>query len=65
MIHTFCFHEMKQDKDDPRTGILGAIMFATRTTVHTTNRATYAQLVFGHDAILNIKHESNQAYINK
>ena len=40
-------------------------MFATRTTVHTTNRATPAQLVFGRDAILNVQHEADWAYIKE
>ena len=36
MIRTLCTHKAELDKDDPLLGILGAIMFATRTTVHTT-----------------------------
>ena len=59
MIRTFCAHKAELDEDDPWTGILGAVMFATRTTVHTTNRATPAQLVFGRDAILNVQHEAD------
>jgi hypothetical protein len=35
-------------------GIASAIGFAMRSTVHTTTRATPAQLVFGRDAILNV-----------
>mgnify|MGYP001469009305 CR=1 FL=1 len=34
------------------TNILSAVMFAVRTTVHTTLKASPAQLVFGRDAIL-------------
>ena len=40
-------------------------MFVTRTTVHTKNRATPTQLVFGSDMILNVKHEANWAYIKE
>ncbi len=40
-------------------------MFATRTTVHSTNRATPSQLVFGRDAILNVRHEADWAYIKE
>ena len=40
-------------------------MFATRATVHSTNRATPAQLVFGRDAMLNVQHEANWAYIKE
>ena len=64
-IRTFCIHEMELDEDDPWAGILGAVMFSTRTTIHSTNRATPAQLVFGCDAILNVRHEANWAYIKE
>ena len=39
--------------------ILAAVMFAVRTTVHTTLKASPAQLVFGRDAILNIPFEAD------
>eukprot|EP00957_Ditylum_brightwellii_P052558 3985438-Ditylum_brightwellii.AAC.1 len=32
MLHTFQVHSTKLDKDDPWSGILGAVMFATRAT---------------------------------
>ena len=50
---------------DPWAGVLSAIAFATRATYHTTLRATPAQLVFGRDAILNIKYEANWQYIKQ
>ena len=53
------------DKEDPWSGILGAVMFATRATIHSTSRATPAQLVFRRDAMLNIQHEANWAYIKE
>jgi hypothetical protein len=40
-------------------GILSALGFAMRATVHTTNRASPAQLVFGRDAMLNVNFEAN------
>ena len=40
-------------------GILAAVMFAVRSTVHTTLQATPMQLVFGRDAILNTKFEAD------
>ena len=55
-------HQVGSDnisKDDPWSGILAATMFATRATYHTITQATPAQLVFGRDAILNIKFEVN------
>ena len=67
MILTFCTQKADLHKFDPWTGILGAFIFATnvRTTVHSTNRATPAQLVFAHDAILNILHEANWGKIKE
>ena len=41
--------------NDPWSGILSATMFAVRTTYHTILQASTIQLVFGRDAILNIK----------
>ena len=42
--------------NDPWSGILAATMFAVRATDYTTQQASKMQLVFGRDAILNIKH---------
>ena len=41
--------------NDPWSGILAATMFAVHTTYHTKLQASPMQLVFGQDAILNIK----------
>ena len=46
-------------------GILGALGFAMRSTVHTTMRATPAQLVFGRDAIHNIRFEADWQFIKE
>ena len=59
MIRSFEVHDTSIDEEDPWTGILSAVRFATRATVHTTMQATPMQLVFGRDAILNVKHEAN------
>ena len=40
-------------------------MFAMRATVHTTNQATPMQLVFGRDAIMNIKFRADWKYIKQ
>ena len=45
--------------NDPWSGILAATMFAVGATYHTTLQASPMQLVFGQDAILNIKHVSD------
>jgi hypothetical protein len=63
MIRSFQIGKMEVDEDDPWSGILAAVMFATRATYHTTTQATPAQLVFGRDAILNTKFDANWAYI--
>ena len=65
MIRTFCMHETEIDENDPWSGVLSATMFATRATLHTTLQATPSQLVFGRDAIMNIKHEANWKFIRK
>ena len=46
-------------------GILSAVGFAMRATVHTTMRATPAQLVFGRDAILNVRFEADWQFIKE
>ena len=51
--------------NDPWSGILAATMFAVRATYHTTLQASLMQLVFGRDAILNIKHVSDWEHIRK
>eukprot|EP00957_Ditylum_brightwellii_P183317 13963549-Ditylum_brightwellii.AAC.1 len=53
------------DVEDPWSGILGAVMFGMRATIHSTSRATPAQLVLGRDAMLNVQHEANWAYIKE
>ena len=51
--------------NDPWSGILAATMFAVRTTYHTTLQASPMQLVFGRNAILNIKHVADWEHIRK
>ena len=48
---------------DKWEGVLSAVGFAVRATVHTTMRATPMQLVFGRDAILNIGFQADWEYI--
>ena len=40
-------------------------MFSNRTEVHSTNSASPAQLVFGHDTTFNFLRETGWDYINK
>jgi protein associated with RNAse G/E len=63
MIRSCQVGQLELDKEDPWSGILAAVMFATHATYHTTTQATPAQLVFGRDAILNTKFEADWKYI--
>jgi len=66
MIRTFSVHSNPNlDEKDPWTGILSAVAFAVRATIHTTTQASPMQLVFGRDAMLNIPFEANWAYIRE
>jgi hypothetical protein len=46
-------------------GLLSAVGFAMKSTVHTTTRATPMQLVFGRDAILNVQFQPDWQYIKE
>jgi hypothetical protein len=59
IIRSFQIGQIEIDEQDPWSGVLAATMFATRATYHTTTQATPSQLVFGRDAILNIKFDAN------
>ena len=66
MIRTFSIHQNEDlDEESPWDGILSAIRFAVRSTVHSTLQATPMQLVFGRDAIFNILHKANWRYIQE
>jgi hypothetical protein len=54
----------KQDLEDGSwKGVLSAVRFAMRATLHTTMRATPMQLVYGRDTIHNIRFEADWQYI--
>jgi len=53
------------EEENPWDGILAAVAFAVRATVHTTNRATPAQLIFGRDAIFQVQHVADWQYIKQ
>jgi hypothetical protein len=63
VIQTFDVQTM--DENNPWTGTLAATMFAARATCHTTLQALPMQSAFGRDAILNIKHASDQKHIQR
>ena len=58
--------KVKADFDNDKVnGILAAVRAAVLSAVHTTNRATPMQLVFGRDALLNISFEADWQYIKE
>ena len=65
IIRTFKVNKMVLDDENPWNGILATTMFALRATVHTTSQYTPAQLVFGRDSILNVRHEANWKIIKE
>jgi hypothetical protein len=65
ILRTYELHNRKTITKGDIEGILSSVMFAVRATYHTTLQATPMQLVFGRDAILNIKFEANWDYIKK
>ena len=64
MRRTQNFHT-KADMDikDPFAGLLSAVRFAMRATVHTTTRVTPSQLVFNRHTIHNIRIKTDWTYI--
>lgn len=65
MIRTQRIKDSRDLADGTFDGILSAIGFAMRSTVHTTTRATPSQLVFGRDSILNVNFEADWQYIKE
>ena len=65
IIRTFELHSDADATDESWDGILSAAMFALRATYHTTTQATPMQLVFGRDAILNLKFQADWNYIKQ
>ena len=64
MIRSFQVQDIEVTDEFSWTGILQAVSFAIRSTVHTTLRATPMQLVFGRDAILPVRHVADWKYIH-
>ncbi len=73
-IHNLIASHQVHDKDDlpmglsdeeSWMGILSAVAFAICATIHTTTQATPTQLVFNHDAILNVEFQADWEYIKE
>ena len=66
MVRSFEVRSRKElDETYGWLGILSAVRRAVNSTVHTTLRATPAQLVFGRDALLNISFQADWEYIKE
>ena len=63
MIRTWFVDDPDLDGTNPYAGLLSAVAFATRATIHTTLQASPSQLVFGRDAMLNMEFEADWATI--
>ena len=63
MIRSLEIRGAKDLDDYGWDGVLAAVRQAMRSTVHTTNRATPTQLVFGRDALLNVSFEADWQYL--
>ena len=60
MIEAFqVYNRDNLDEGDPWSRILSAVMFAMRSSFHTTLETTPIQLVFGRDTILPIIHQAD------
>ena len=65
ILRTFQVNNSQLELEDPWKGILSAVIFAMRSTVHTTMQATPMQLVFGRDAIMNLTFDANWQLIRQ
>ena len=59
ILCTFQVNNHELEQDDPWSGILSAVIFAMRSTVHATKQAMPTQLVFGRDTIMNLTFDAN------
>jgi transposase InsO family protein len=68
-LHNMISSQQIKTKDDLPNGtwdgILSAVAFAMRATVHTTTQATPSQLVFNRDAIQNVRFEADWQFIKE
>ena len=65
MVRTFELETTEINEDEPWKGILSAVAFAVRSTLHSTLKKTPGQLVFGRDMMLNIQHQADWEYIKQ
>ncbi len=67
MVRSFGYTKKSDfpDQDDPWTGVLTAVAFGMRATIHTTTKATPSQLVFGRDAMHQVQFVADWQYIKE
>ena len=65
LVRTQSIKDVDSLPDGTFDGVLSATRFAMNSTVHTTNRATPMQLVFGRDAMLNVTFQADWEYIRQ
>jgi hypothetical protein len=65
MLRTFELQNDSETNKHNLDGIIGAILFAMRATIHTTTQATPMQLVFGRDAMMNIQFQADWKLIKQ
>ena len=64
MFRTQQINKIDLDEEEPWSGILAAIAFSVRATLHTTLQHSPMQLVFGRDPFINISHEVDWRVLN-
>ena len=63
VLRAFQVHDAELDAEDRWSGILSAIAFGVRSTVHTTLEATPMQLAFGRDSVMNMQHLADWKFV--
>ena len=65
MSRTWFANDPDLDEADPYKGLLTAVAFATRATIHTTLNASPSQLAFGRNAMLNMESHADWETIRR
>ena len=65
ILRMFQVKNSELELKDPWKGFLSEVIFSMQSIVHTTMQATPMQLVFGHDAIMNLTSNANWQLIRQ
>ena len=64
MVRTYRVQDAEDlDEDNPWGGILAAVAYGVRATIHKTRQASPMQLVFGRDALMPIQHIADWQFV--